>query len=921
MRRSHCLLGLIALFGTLDAAIPPVSEPDQVLHVRRISELWRSGEHDVAKAQVRDFLYQHPKSPYADSLMVLIGTHEWKEGDYAEALRVFDLVRTPSLRAKVLEQRLDCLYHLKEHKKLAAELHSHGLVPSGEVFSAADARHLFYWAEVQRADGMKQKSLGLRQRKLNEAVASYERLYGTTLGSQAKLGAAEILQATGHPDQAADLYEELAEALPDKRSSFLLKAAQLEAAYDRDRAANTLAKLQGTEVSWPLFSHVLTLFEAGQHQEVVDLVEANQDSLTDEQRPLVDYLLGRSYYQLKQYNRAIATLEPLLNNTRTSGDDKQLLIMLATSAYHADMPSELEQWTELLAARFPGDPAAPNLRYLLAQHHLKSGDNDAALELLLALEETAPGAQRNAQISYDIARIYYSEQRWRDAYHALEHLNTLSLSDELQEQVSKLIVLTTSHELKSAPKGSEERERLLARLTNNIEFVLKTNRSPLQDEQQRYRLQLAKTYYELGDLLASRRTLEKLLAEGTLYVPEEQVLTLLAYCVLKQDNDRNAFITTAEKALGINPSMPEGDTLRLHLVGAYMALAAPSTSEATEGAGNAARAADHLYSVATKNSISVPTDKLTWLGNFFYQQVNKKVPPSGTPVLDHETRELTEKALAIYERLRSANTLAAAQQQENSLRRAKLNSWLQRPQKVLEAAQEGLAIITMESAPDLRRGMRLRLALAQSQAAIGDEKNAKAGLSALAKNDNHRIDPLSGDIARLQLARIALQRTATNAITTDEQRHTRTQLLALQKNRQLNHEPVHLEAAWDGAHLEARLAPLSQQTEILLEALKEAKRDFDRQDDIVSRDYHAARKMHPDFERLYQGYMMLFDARIAELEAQNFGSQGRRHDTNGKQIAARGLYRTLSDPQFAPSQFLVDEAKLGLSRLAQQSGH
>ena len=77
--------------------------------------------------------------------------------------------------------------------------------------------------------------------------------------------------------------------------------------------------------------------------------------------------------------------------------------------------------------------------------------------------------------------------------------------------------------------------------------------------------------------------------------------------------------------------------------------------------------------------------------------------------------------------------------------------------------------------------------------------------------------------------------------------------LTLQKN--LENEPIHLEAALDYIELQ-------KESEKRLTALRKTKAFFESEDDLLSKDYQAAREKLPEQNSIYLGYMQYLDAQI-----------------------------------------------------------
>jgi hypothetical protein len=85
----------------------------------------------------------------------------------------------------------------------------------------------------------------------------------------------------------------------------------------------------------------------------------------------------------------------------------------------------------------------------------------------------------------------------------------------------------------------------------------------------------------------------------------------------------------------------------------------------------------------------------------------------------------------------------------------------------------------------------------------------------------------------------------------------------------LEFEPLHLEAALDYIDLQS-LCEMNTQKRLTL--LQRAKNEFQQTNDVLSKEYHLAKAKRLDKEKLYQSYLLFFDAQIllaqSETESQ-----------------------------------------------------
>lgn len=168
----------------------------------------------------------------------------------------------------------------------------------------------------------------------------------------------------------------------------------------------------------------------------------------------------------------------------------------------------------------------------------------------------------------------------------------------------------------------------------------------------------------------------------------------------------------------------------------------------------------------------------------------------------------------------------------------------------------------------------------------------------------HKRDrPLIRDCAQRQLARL---------LYASEPQASLELLKQLEPRRKFEGEPLYLEAAYEYAQRRGEQGQPLQEEMTLLRAAKET---FTSQDDIVSKDYQAQREKRGDKERLYQAYLLLFDARIAQLESLVSQKNGEISSYRAQREAAKELYQMLAKGEFAVSKYLVDQAQLALQEM------
>lgn len=353
------------------------------------------------------------------------------------------------------------------------------------------------------------------------------------------------------------------------------------------------------------------------------------------------------------------------------------------------------------------------------------------------------------------------------------------------------------------------------KLEEDLSQLLGNHSFLAEEECADWAFRLAKLHFDLDHVELAFERLQTILSSPMPFTSRADSELLFAICFSKMGNDVE-FCKWAELALQHNARA-------ISLAEQHLALFNSYTSQNLTDL-----SATHLYE-AFEEKAPIQQENLLWLANFFL-----------------EKKEMKQAYTVFLE--------AGLQDEENLLKLAKLHVFFGFDKKAV-AILEALTI---------REG---QLALAEELLKLGDLVRAENLFDELRSSDTLR-DHCSANAAlcsaRLKLARGEMEKVA--LLLKD---------LTLQKN--LENEPVHLEAALDYADLQKDGAKKLAQ-------LKKAKASFESQEDLLSKDYHAAREKIPQQDRIYQQYMRYLDAQILLSEAELNLEQQKELQTKAKAI-------------------------------------
>ncbi len=325
-----------------------------------------------------------------------------------------------------------------------------------------------------------------------------------------------------------------------------------------------------------------------------------------------------------------------------------------------------------------------------------------------------------------------------------------------------------------------------------------------EEEKNEWQLLLAKSYYELQQYDRAVRAIpERASPNGRL---------LRALCYRDGEKDLARFCELAENALAEGAHWVSPAEIQVSLFNAYIELAQME------------KAADHLYA-AFEAKADIKKENLLWLADLYDQRLTKEERPF----------VLANRMILLLTQCKAA-----------------LHSYkLAKAYSILGRIDEAIALLETLSNPE----SDAQLLLAECWAKKGVIEKASQLFDAIVSAAPAARSPFSASAA-LQSARLKLGVDRPDLIQVAKQLKN----LVIQKN--LLNEPIHLEAALDYIDLQAKADAAKR-----LSLLNKTKWDFERTDDLLSKDYHAARTRLPEKDQIYRAYMQLIDAEIFAAQA------------------------------------------------------
>lgn len=777
---------------------------DEALFLRRIADFWQEGEYQIAKTQMEEFIGEYPESPFSDALCAALGDLFLREKNYSNALNYYAQVQSPEFVQRVFLNRMQCLYEMQWYATLADECEAY--------LQNEQNLHVTYFLAIalyhQCINTSKETDQLLKL--ADRAKPYFETLYHSELSNEIAQGYAHLSCILKDYEKATEIYLDLAKKDPASEEEMLFQVALIQSEYNKEFALETfdkIAKMSRKRAKEAAYNRMVIAFELGKYEDLTG--DSSLSQIPADRVGTARLFLGRSLLHLKKYEDAVRELKAYIADAPVSETLFAALLSLFDASYQCGDLASLDHAIEKLSTSYPENPELPKAYFSRAQILKRQENFSEAKEQLEKLLGQFPAFQQKAQVCFELTHLDYKLKAWEGCYqNGLKFLTDFS-QHELAPFVWRYFVSSSSE---IASINPDHRPQLIT----DLEIFLKL---PLADaEKCEWQLLLAKTHYEMRQYDLAMKILQN---QET---PNAHLL--LALCYRDGYRDIEHFCQFAEEALAKGANLVDQGQIHASLYNAYLEL-----SQIEKGA-------QHLYQ-AFMAKAELKTENLLWLADFYFNQL---IENEGNFVLAARTASLLDKCKTS---MQNDPCKADLHLEPVLCKLAKVYS-------ILGRIDEAIALLEPLSTP----GNEAKLLLAESYAKKGIIDRASPLFDAIVASCGTVRSPV-GAAAALQGARLKLAKENPNLV----EIATQLKNLVIQKN--FEGEPIYLEAALEYVALVAKSDPEKKAA-----LLQKTKLDFEQTDDLLSKDYHAARGKSPQKDRIFQGYMKLIDAEIFAAQAE-----------------------------------------------------
>ncbi len=823
--RFYFIFFQILCFAFLCADEPfyPLPEPktqEEALFLRRISEFWNEGNFDIVKIQMLDFLKKFPSSNYTDMLQAILGDLSLKEKEYEKAAEYYKNIKTHQVSKQFLFNKLQCYRSLgwyqavlEESEPYLEEFSSDLSKKQKLTFILADALYNLAMKSPQNSDSRKSYA--------NLAKIQYESLQNSPFQEEMLPHLAYTYHLLGESEKASNLYITLAQKHPSLKEEMLFQAATIQIEYDKDLAIQTfgqvchLGKERATDAA---FNRMILMYETKKYPEILLAKEQLFHHIPKEKIPLLHFFIGKSYLAIEDYPRAVRSLQLFLDTPPSKDEEcKAALHSLMICAEKLKDMQLFEKALTQFKIQFPEEVLSPIL-YRKALLNKENCNYSAAKKDFEEILQNKNLGEDREVIFYNFAHLLYLTKSFTTAREKFKEFISTYPGSTLTPLAWRFLINASIESEKEACGSKEQLAADLKEILNN-HFLLR------EDEKDELSFTLAKVEYEMGKYESAIAFLVPFLENDKSSPLASEAHLLLAFCYKSQLCDEDKFCFHAEKALLLNPNVPEAPLAHLALYNIY--LKNPAYLDL---------AAEHLYQAKIMGA-NIQTVNQDWLASFYYEKISQyfqkhwKQNPAESPEMAH----YLDRAIYILESIR--------EDQIGSLRGitlANLYALQGKQDQQIELLKK------LQESDDLHR-KQICFELAKAYGKKGEKEKALILFEEV--RDTYLTNYFSA-FSALQSARIRFEKCKTQ----DDPEIL--SILALLKDLTIQktfaNEPVYLEAALEYIDIHYFL---NKDRNFCKSIIEKTLSDFQDCKDILSKDYQDSREKMPEKEELFQSYL------------------------------------------------------------------
>ncbi|MBI5274188.1 MAG: tetratricopeptide repeat protein [Chlamydiales bacterium] len=869
----YTTLACFPLYGHAEKTAPSASlieDQEEAFLVRRIAEFWKDQDFQLVKKQIEEFLSSHPSSKMNDQLRGLYADLLLQESAYEKALDVYQQIKQTDVLEKIIINKLQCYYELNQFDKIYKEGESY-LYSQKSCIVERKTELNFLIAESLFRESLKESTPATKKKLASQSKDIYENLLNSPFKEQSEFALAEIYTLIENYPQAAKLYGDLAKTHPDKQEDLLFQAATAQAKYDKVAAIQTFGEvvhLKGNKQHEALFNQIVLLFQNNQFAEVIQLQSQLVLGISDEHKPTLEYIAGRSCFGIEDYATAEIHLSKYVKVAPVGSlQHKNALLMLLSCAQKLNNNILFDQTIADLNTNYKDADELKQALFIHAMLLKNKGDFISAQQELESIMKNYPNFEDQESLILEYGLITHENKDWKTSYTSLKtYLN--SYPQGKQRSIAwKCFLSTAVNYLKTADqKTSYTKAEFYTDLAATLQAQEKSGNILSVSEEKDCRLLFAKTAYDLDKYDITLKSLTQYIVAYENDPSLGEAHFLMGLCYQKASADPAKFYEHTEKAIEINPELNDSSSVHLQLYNAYLTKANELNGKNKDASVLIEKAATHLYFVIAKGDVDIKLQNKLWLASHYYNRVKSQN-------LAYTTDEFT-RAVSIYEQAliqhQTQNILDIDEQslylESEVIKFTELLSQNNQLSFKINVLKDLVSQQHQKQSLDWKLKKQTLLELGKAYEAANQDRDALETYAFITKQFNS-FNSYAVDYAKLHQARLQFKLFNASSMSPEDAAYVLSLLKDLQIKKSADTEPLHLEAAIDYAKLRTSLAATNEKDTRYLFFLTRLKEDFEASSDVTTVEYQKELQQNVAKKATYDLYMQYVDAEIVRSNA------------------------------------------------------
>ncbi len=866
-----CTGSFITLFG---ATSYEATTKEEGFMLRRITEFWKDQDYETVKKEIVAFLKTHEGSKFCDQLRGNYGDLLIQEGNYQEALTSYQKIKHVNVIETFLLNQMQCYYELERYDELIASGIPYLTKMSKELLDRKD-EYYFLMAEGYFRASLKMTADDKKNTYLNKALPLYEKILDSSFNDPSMFALAEIYRLQATNDKAQSFFIELSKRHPARKEELLFHAALAQAEFDKPLAINTfteIMKIKGEKTKDSALNRLILFFQEERYEDVVSNYMEVLNLIEDEKKSTLEYIIARSYFALKSYDKANSHLEKFLtSNDGTQEEKRNALLMQLSTAQFLKNEKLYKEALDDLEISFPNDKELCQAVFIHAMMLKEMGRaSEAEYELAKLIENKA--IFKDEEVLYlEYGLVAYNNDNWTLSRKTLNDFVN-KYTESKHSPIAWKYLLSSSLNLLKANQETKKNDYSKTEFLSDLNKIMLHSEVLDAGEKIECLFLQGKLCYELEKYDVALTHLKKLIFDHLQndHIAEAHLLTALCHHKLGDSNDM--FCTHAEKALSLDKDLAKKGALHLELFNAYLTISKNSDMhKALIG-----KARSHLYTALSLGEKNIKLENKLWLAHSYLSDLFSDTQVCFTDGDVPADQETFNRSLSLFEEILldpSTDALAAISADKTFLewevlKYANLLGRKKETQKKIRVLRSLIEKQSHNANWNWNGRQEALFEIAKTYELNGDNENALDTYNFITTMQSKKKTFIE-EYAKFCVMRLNFDKLASSQ--KNEENKQIFSILSILKDTQIQKnaasEPLHLESAIEYAKIRGMISKSNDPHIKYLFFLNRIREDFTNNQDPMVEKYSQQTQGNENYAKLFAQYMKFIEAESLRMEA------------------------------------------------------